>query len=67
MRNLFDGHFQAENGISYVPSSGSVTFDDRQSEAIVHVDVESAVFLALGSTFTVSLTSTTFVGVGSMY
>ena len=30
----------------------------------VHVDIESSVYLALGSTFTVTLTDAKYIGVG---
>lgn len=56
--------YQAQSGISYLPSSGSVTYDEGQSEAIVPVDIESTVYLELGSTFTVTLTDAIYIGIG---
>ena len=53
--------------MSYLPSSGSVTFYDGDSEETFDVDIESSVFLPLGSTFTVTLTSVQFIGVGGQW
>ena len=59
-------YFQAQSGISYLPSSGSTTFEDGQSEAIIPVDIESGVYIRVDSTFTFTLTAAAFIGIGGM-
>ena len=55
---------QAQSGVSYIPSSGSVQFADGEKEAIAFVNVYKDVFLTVDSTFSVELTDATYIGVG---
>lgn len=48
--------------MSYLPGSGSVAFPNGASSAALSVDIESNVFLALNSTFTVVLTLARYIG-----
>ncbi len=58
---------QAQSGVSYLPSSGSTTLEDGQTEAIVLVDVESGVFIRAESTFTLTLVAVAFIGTGGSF
>ena len=55
---------QALSGVSYLPSSGTVAFEDGQRYGILYVPVENTAYLAMDSTFTLTLTSVQFIGVG---
>ena len=55
---------QAQPGLSYAPATGTVLFEDDQSHAFVRVNLESQRFLAINSTFTVSIDQVNFVGSG---
>ncbi|XP_014662998.1 PREDICTED: G-protein coupled receptor 98-like isoform X2 [Priapulus caudatus] len=53
---------QGEDGVRYVPTSGSVSFRDGQNQAAEHIDVAPGVRLDLDSYFIVTLTAVTYLG-----
>ncbi len=58
---------QAQTGVSYLPASGTVVFENGQDRAIVLVDLESRVFLTPRSNFTVTLTGAQYLGSDGRY
>ena len=55
---------QAVSGVSYIPTSGFVIFNDAANSATTSVNINNGAFLSFGSSFTVTLTAVTYIGSG---